>query len=51
MNIKAETKENILAVVLGLLGLVFATIFVGMVLSQEPDFKPIPIYIINSTEK
>lgn len=48
---KAETKENILAVVLGLLGIVFVTAFVGTVLSKEPDIKPIHVYVTNSTNK
>lgn len=50
MKIKAETKENILAVILGFLGLVFVVTFVGTVFSQEPEIKPIHVYVINSTE-
>jgi hypothetical protein len=49
MNTK--TKENVLAVVLALLGLVFVTAFVGTVLSQEPDIKPLRVYVTNSTGK
>lgn len=48
---KNKTKENILAVVLALLGLVFVTAFVGTVLSQKPDPNPFYIYITNSTGK
>lgn len=48
---KAETKENILAVVLGLLGLVFVTAFVGWVFSLEPQIKPFHVYVTNSTGK
>lgn len=43
-----KTKENILAVILALLVLVFVTAFVGWVFSLEPQFRPIPVYITNS---
>ena len=48
---KAETKENILAVVLALLGIVFVTAVVGTVLSQGPDIRPLHVYVTNSTGK
>lgn len=47
----SKTKENITAVILALLGLVFVTAFVGLVFSLEPHFRPIPVYITNSTGK
>ena len=51
MITNSKTKENILAVVLALLGLVFVTAVVGIVLSQKPDIKPLRVYVTNSTGK
>jgi len=44
-------RENVLAVLLALLGLAFVTAVVGMMLSQEPDIRPIPIYVTNPADK
>lgn len=46
-----KTKENVLAVVLAIIGLVFVTAFVGWVFSLEPQIKPFHVYITNTTVK
>ena len=51
MIMDSKTKETIIAVILALLGLVFVTAVVGMVLSQGPDIRPLYIYVDNSTGK
>ena len=48
MMMDSKTKENILAVILALLFLVFCTAFVGWVFSLELPIRPIPVYITNS---
>lgn len=47
----SKTKENVLAVILALLGLVFVTAFVGWVFSLEPQIRPLHVYVTNSTGK
>lgn len=47
----SKTKETIIAVILAILGLICVTAFVGTVLSQEPDIKPLRVYVTNSTGK
>lgn len=44
-------RENILAVLLALLGLAFVTDVVGSVSSQKPDPHPIYIYVTNPMDK
>lgn len=51
MIMNSKTKENVLTVVLALLGLVFVTAVVGTVLSQGPDIRPLHVYVTNSTGK
>lgn len=51
MIMNTKTKENILTVILALLGLVYVTAVVGWVFSLEPHVRGIPVYITNSTGK
>lgn len=44
-------KENILAVLLAILGLASVTAVVGAVLSQKPDVHPLYIYVTNPADK
>lgn len=46
-----KTKENVLAVILALIGLAFVTAVVCTVLSQGPDIRPLHVYVINSLGK